>query len=215
MDTLGKQVNRDAYRFERYGEEDRFVSYAHQLQEIGRVNPKRMLEVGVGDGTIKHHVTSSGIEYVGVDIADDVGADYIGSVTALPFPDDSFDLACAFEVLEHLPFDQFSTALKELARVSKKDVLISLPHFGPPVKLLFKIPFMREVRVAFKIPYPRVHAFDGQHYWEIGKKGYSLARVKSVIAEHFVIERDFVPFNNQYHHFFVLTTRSDRKPMSR
>lgn len=209
MESLTKQVDKEAYNFGRYGNESRFVSYARQLKEIARAKPSTMLEIGVGDGTIGHLVkTHSPISYTSVDLADDVGADYVASVTKLPFKDSSYDLVCAFEVLEHVPFDQFDTALSEIARVTNRAALVSLPHFGPPVMFSLKVPFLPDMRIAFKLPVPLVHTFDGQHYWEIGKRGYSRTKVRSHIARYFTIEQEYVPFNNQYHRFFVLTKKS-------
>ena len=44
----------------------------------------------------------------------------------LPFPDNSFPLVMSLEVLEHLPDSQ--AGLRELARVSSRYVLLSVPH---------------------------------------------------------------------------------------
>ena len=60
------------------------------------------------------------------------------------------------------------------------------------------------MKFAFKIPYPRTQVFDGQHYWEIGKRGFSRGKIRAHIAKHFDIVREYVPFGNQYHRFFVL-----------
>lgn len=208
METHEKQVDKTAYRLEKYGGPDRFASYHCQLKEIMRLSPRTMLEIGVGDKVVANYIkNNSTISYTSADIADDVGADVHASVTALPFEDQSFDVVCAFEVLEHLPFSEFDTALKELARVANRKVLLSLPHFGPPIKILWKIPFLPEMRFAMKIPFPRQHTFNGQHYWEIGKRGYSVRSVRRHIARHFAIEREYVPFDNQYHRFFVLTPK--------
>lgn len=50
----------------------------------------------------------------------------VASVTDLPFDDGSFDLVLCLEVLEHLPEPE--TALDELSRVSRRDVVVSTPH---------------------------------------------------------------------------------------
>ena len=53
---------------------------------------------------------------------------YKASITAIPLPDASVDCTYALEVLEHLPPEDFRTALKELARVSKEYIIISVPY---------------------------------------------------------------------------------------
>lgn len=202
---MAQQVTKDAYRFERYTGLDRWLSYYCQLREILALKPASLLEIGVGDGVVRQYLKAhTPIAYTSLDIADDLGADVSGDVRALPFADASFDAVCAFEVLEHLPFEDFEKALDELARVARRYVIVSLPHFGPPVKLLLKLPFMPELRLAFKIPYPKKHVFNGQHYWEIGKRGYPASRIRAALARRGTLLKEFVPFENQYHHFFVL-----------
>jgi ubiquinone/menaquinone biosynthesis C-methylase UbiE len=200
-----KQVDKTAYQFGKYTDLNRWVSYFHQIDEVLKTTPKTLLEIGVGDGALRDYLKSNTeIAYTSLDIADDLKADVVGSVLKMPFTDNSFDTICAFEVLEHLPFEQFEIALAELKRVSKGNVILSLPHFGPPIKFLLKLPFLPQLRLAFKIPYPRVHVFDGQHYWEIGKRGFAPARIRESLRKYFNITSEFVPFENQYHHFFML-----------
>lgn len=52
-----------------------------------------------------------------------------GSITALPYADGSFDVACAFDVIEHVEDD--AKAMQELQRVVKKDglIFITVPAF--------------------------------------------------------------------------------------
>lgn len=205
-----KQVDKKSYTFTRYSGEDRWVSYQAQLREVLATRPQSVLEIGVGEGVVGDYLRrNTDIRYASLDVADDLRPDSVGDVRALPFPAQAFDTACAFEVLEHLPFEDFEKALSELARVAKHAVVVSLPHFGPPIKLLLKLPFLPEFRLAFKIPYARRHRFDGQHHWEIGKRGYPVHRIREKILRHFAIRKEFVPFGNQYHHFFVL------EPLSR
>lgn len=203
------QVNRSNYEFGRYTFEDRFVSYYWQLKETLALKPSSMLEVGVGDRVFGNFIKSNtDISYISVDVAEDLHPDIVGSVLELPFASKSFDIACAFEVLEHLPFKEFDRALAELARVARTHVVISLPHFGPMLSFSLKIPFFPQIRVAFKIPFPKAHAFNGQHYWEIGKREYPSSLIRKKLSAYGEVVRDFVPFGSPYHHFFVLKIKN-------
>jgi SAM-dependent methyltransferase len=86
--------------------------------------PRRILEIGVGEGHVMTRVRERfpGVPLVGVDLPDDALGDewkqkglpcMFGDATTLPFPDDSFDLVLAIEVLEHVPGPE--AALTELA----------------------------------------------------------------------------------------------------
>jgi ubiquinone/menaquinone biosynthesis C-methylase UbiE len=50
----------------------------------------------------------------------------LDQIDRLPFEDEFFDTSCAFEVLEHL--EQFHLIAKEMYRVSKSTIFISLPN---------------------------------------------------------------------------------------
>ncbi len=55
------------------------------------------------------------------------GRAVVGEITALPFPDATFDLIAAFDIVEHVEDDQ--QVFRELARVAKPDaaVVLSVP----------------------------------------------------------------------------------------
>jgi len=202
---MDKQVDKNHYDFDRYAHKDRWVSYFHQLDEVLKCNPKSILEIGVGDKVFGSFIkNNTDIQYTSLDVAEDLEPDMVGSVTDMPFNNNSFDMVCAFEVLEHLPYEDFEKALLEIHRVSKTHAVLSLPHFGPPVKFLLKLPFLPEIKLAFKIPFYRKHIFNGEHYWEIGKKDYPASKIRGELEKRFAILKEFVPFENQYHHFFVL-----------
>ena len=183
----------------------RWVSYWHQIHEVLSVPAQSVLEVGIGDRVFGSFIkNNTEITYTSVDITEDLHPDVVGSILELPFADASFDVACAFEVLEHLPFEQFDRACKELCRVARTYIVISLPHFGPMLSFSFKVPFLPQMRAALKIPFPKKHLFNGHHYWEIGKRGYPMSLIRNVLSLHGNIVHDVVPFGSPYHHFFVL-----------
>jgi len=91
-----------------------------------------ILDVGCGDGTITN-ILAKNYDVTGLDISKEAlkyvrAPKVIGNCAALPFPDSSFDLVLASEVLEHLPLGVFERTLAELERVSKKYILISVPY---------------------------------------------------------------------------------------
>lgn len=85
-----------------------------------------MLEIGCGSGRWCHYLSASG-PVVGVDIAPSMvrrarqlgrGPQFcLGSAQALPFADNSFELALSVTVLMHVPDEVKSACVKELVRV--------------------------------------------------------------------------------------------------
>lgn len=51
----------------------------------------------------------------------------VGEIDQLPFKNKEFDIVCALEVLEHLNLETFELALKEISRVAKKKIIITVP----------------------------------------------------------------------------------------
>ncbi|MEM1030765.1 MAG: class I SAM-dependent methyltransferase [Myxococcota bacterium] len=88
-----------------------------------------VLEVGCGTGLIMVQTQRFARRVTGLDVSPGMlerararGLDVVeGSATALPFPDDHFDVVCAFKVLAHVP--DLARALDEMARVSRRWVI--------------------------------------------------------------------------------------------
>jgi glycosyltransferase involved in cell wall biosynthesis/SAM-dependent methyltransferase len=92
----------------------------------------RVLDVGCGDGYIANALPAH-LQVVGLEISNEALRHLkrdaiIGSITALPFPDKSFDMVMANDVLEHIPPDAYQGALKELARVAAKYLMVTVPN---------------------------------------------------------------------------------------
>lgn len=101
----------------------------------------RILNVGCGTGRSSQMLQTFGevhsIEYdsecyefvksrIGIEIIQ-------GSATDLPYPDGSFELVCAFDVIEHIKEDE--KAVNEMARVCKNDGFIFITV--PALKILW------------------------------------------------------------------------------
>lgn len=99
--------------------------------------PRRVLEVGVGEGEISARVrdrypdaTVIGIDLLDLELAAQWrkrgGMGAFADVTCLPFPDDCFDLVLGIEVLEHVSVP--SKALLEIRRVGRESFVLSVPR---------------------------------------------------------------------------------------
>jgi SAM-dependent methyltransferase len=107
------------------------------VQLIEGTNAHNIFEAGCGEGFSSRHIISTcDCQFVGMDknfqalllakINCPNGVFYQGDIFCLPFIDRSFDLVISLEVLEHLP-DPLN-ALIELCRVSRKWLILSVPH---------------------------------------------------------------------------------------
>lgn len=204
------QVTRDHYQFGRYMSKERWVSLWHQLAEISLIKANNVLEIGVGGGTFKLVATSMGIDVKTIDIDPALQPDYVASVRNLPFRSNSFDAACAFQVLEHLPYKFALQSFAEVVRVARSHILISLPDAQRVWRFVLHVPGVGPW--SFQIPRPTIstqmHQFDGEHYWEINKRGFELARVIADLSTCALLRRTFRVPEFPYHRFFLFEKRA-------
>ncbi len=100
-------------------------------------SPGTVFELGMGEGEIADRIRRryGNVQFTGLDLPDDGLAGewrartlqgVFGDAGALPIRDHSVDLVLAIEVLEHLPAPE--RALQELARIARRDVVVSVPN---------------------------------------------------------------------------------------
>lgn len=111
-----------------------FRALDHSLTDA---TPTSILEVGVGEGEVAGRVRERfpAARFVGIDLPDPALATHwraeqlagsFADIASLPFPDASFDLVLAIEVLEHVPDP--AAALRELRRVANGRLVLSVPR---------------------------------------------------------------------------------------
>lgn len=94
---------------------------------LSELRPESLLDAGCGEGEmVRRGALPAGLRPVLLDRNPDSAAQLLGSVTALPFASRSFDVVTCLEVLEHL--DDPASAVRELARVARRAVVVSVPH---------------------------------------------------------------------------------------
>ena len=193
------------YKSAKYEHLDRWISYYRQIQEVLSLRPAELLEIGKGSGLVSTVLKSRGLTVTSLDIDPDVKPDVVGSVLSLPFADKAFDVTLCAEVLEHLPFEDFPKALAEIRRVTRRAVVLSLPHWGWMFWIGLKLPLLPKLEAFWKLTGLLKHPPGGEHFWEIGKRGYPLRRISSAIeASGFRIRATYLKPDSAYHRFFLL-----------
>ena len=132
--------------FDKYGSSNPVVrrlmtGFHSTLDELwSRAAPSSVLDVGCGEGvlTVEWAERLGDRRVVGIDLDDPkLRAEWerrtrpnlefrVEEATSLSFADDEFELACAIEVLEHVPDPGATVA--EMARVASDWVLVSVPR---------------------------------------------------------------------------------------
>ena len=206
---MSKQVNKGHYSTN-YNSKRRFASFWHQIDETLKTNPSNVLEIGKGSGFFSAFIASEDIDIKTLDIAADLQPDIVASVLDIPIPKHTFDTVTCCQVLEHLPYNCFEKALREIARVSKKNIIISLPDASIGWYYALHIPAYGRIEFILQLPMflKKEHIFDGEHYWEIGKRNYPLSLIiKSFDRVGLVLKNTYRVIQNPYHRFFILQTR--------
>jgi SAM-dependent methyltransferase len=104
----------------------------------------RVLNIGVGDGFFESQVIAAGHEVYSIDpdpeaiaiVSENGAKGFVGTIANMPFESQSFDVAAASEVLEHLSTSQRASGLAEIARVLRPGgLLIGTVPYNEDLKL--------------------------------------------------------------------------------
>lgn len=136
----------DYYDVPALWEAGRYLESSSELRRFARcvemvpADVASVLDVGAGNGaflrTLAEHrpgLALQGVERSETAIAAAVCAAPLrrGEAQALPYADRSFDLVTSLEMIEHLPFGVYETALREMERVARRYILITVPFREP------------------------------------------------------------------------------------
>jgi 2-polyprenyl-3-methyl-5-hydroxy-6-metoxy-1,4-benzoquinol methylase len=204
------QVEPDHYDFERYDDRERWMSYWHQIRAVLSVRPKTVLEIGPGSGVFRSYLRSAGVDVKTLDIDRTRDVDFVADITKL---DDTlpaglvFDAVCAFQVLEHLPIEEFEKCLAGIARRANPHVFISLPYRGLHVRLAF---WWGDYffTLGHKLLLPWRAKPCPEHYWELGFPQTARKTTKLIRRHLDVVSRGFVR-ENPYHYMWQLRRRGE------
>lgn len=178
-----------------------FVNTYYQLRDVRQwVGPeKTILIIGPGQGLDASVFRWKQYSVTTFDIDSTFRPDVIGSCHDMPmFRNKQFDVVIVSHVLEHLPIAYLEPALVEIARVGRF-VLAYLPVAGrhPTVRLDLGAKGIELTAIAdlfnpIRRPDPERPQFcSGQHYWEIGYRGFSKRAVRERLSRHFEVLTEY------------------------
>lgn len=200
------QVGKSHYDFKRYFDRGRWMSLYHQVDELVTLGPRSVLEIGPGAGFLGALLERCGIHVDTLDFDPELKPDLVASASELPLRDGAYDCVCAFQMLEHLPYDESMKAFDEMVRVAGRNVVLSLPDMkgGWPVSVHLPRLGMRRIllpKPRFIMKLPKI---IDQHYWELGRPEYSREEVlEDFLAREVELVRDYQVHEFPYHHFFI------------
>lgn len=195
-----------------YISEKRFSSYYHQIAEIIRLDVNSILEIGIGNGAVSCLLRQFGYDVTTMDNWESLGADIKASLPDIPVENESFDVVVAFQVLEHIAYEDFARSIRQMHRVSKKYVLVSIPNAKAMIAGTLYVPRLANWHFALPLPFVRPSKkLSKYHKWEINKPGYPLERILDEYKQaDFEIINHFRLPKFQYHHMFVLKKAEER-----
>lgn len=184
---------------EKLGELDHefYKKYISNIEKLSKNKTIKILEVGCGIGTVLKELKKNGFKNLyGVDISslfinkakkDGLKKVYKYDGINLPFSDNTFDLICSFNVLEHTeePEEFLKEEIKKLKR--KGYIIVACPNFYTPV---------------LKTNHRRIHGFRNR-ILNIGRiliksiiKNGKFERIPPVIKENFEYDDDSIVVTN-------------------
>jgi GT2 family glycosyltransferase len=121
-------------QFDQY---QRYRTAARVIQAFSDGEPLDILEVGANvHRNLERFAPGHRIIYLDRDLPDEVAHDPAfvkGDATAMPFEDRRFDLVVCVDVFEHIPAAQRMTFVHEVARVSRRGLILGAPFDTPGV----------------------------------------------------------------------------------
>jgi hypothetical protein len=211
MAEFDLQVPLEHYESSSYDSLARFVSYWIQkdliLTACQEYRAPRVLEIGTGTGFLTSYLKTHGVNVETFDFDERLHPDITGDIREIDaIIDEPYDVVSCFEVLEHIPYDHVADVVRRLRGITRGICVVSVPQLRFYLSVWLKLPRIKPVQFYHGLPFSKRHTFDGQHYWELGYRGYSPRKFRSLLSKHFDVDREFTNPLMPHHRFFVLRT---------
>lgn len=180
--------------------------YWHQLRLIREeAEPgDRILEIGVGTKFTSNYLFTKGYDITTMDIDANKQPDIVADLVTVEFTE-SYDYILAFEVFEHLPFEDFCEALQKLHKHCRKGLLLSVPRNEKPW-LSVRVELPGRKQYGFRIATRRNKIISKYHHWEVDYPPVSKKVLENAFRNANFHIKTWMKMESLY--FYVLTNRS-------
>jgi uncharacterized UPF0146 family protein len=164
--------------------EDHWRLYWQQQEIIQRYVTEKntILEIGVGSSFAANYLKSKNFSVTTFDIDKEKKPDIVGNIVECNWTNMKFNHILAFEVFEHIPFEEFKVALENLRSVVENHIIISLPlNVHRLFECEYKIPKFKRNMIRIQIPKNKITTES--HFWEVGYDKYSENFVEDMFVD--------------------------------
>ena len=178
---------------------DHWLLYHEQQRLMKNLVSKgdQVLEIGPGTGFCSNYLKAKGVKVTTLDIDEGKKPDLNKNIVKFQ-PEQRYDHILAFEVFEHIPYNECIKVLKRLKGFCN-NIFLSLPV--NELRLIDGIIFLPIIKkISFSVFLPRNKITENHHFWEVNDKhhkkkkiirdfqalGYSAAEVRKYKSRIFI-----------------------------
>jgi len=180
---LSKKYNYSSDWIEKHEDLRHWIFYWNQIRILhSKLSPgDHVLEIGVGTRFTSNYLKSKGYKVTTIDIDAAKKPDIVANIVEFVFTE-SYDYVIAFEVFEHIPFEDFTSVLKKIYPICREQLIISLPR-NEKTWLDVKIELPGSKKMNVRIATKRNKILSKHHHWEVDFAQYSNAYIAKVFRE--------------------------------
>lgn len=166
----------------------------------GHVRPgDSVVELGIGTGFLANYLRTKGVTVTTLDIDPAKSPDIV--IDAVDYrPAGPFDHFCAFEVFEHMEFEELGVVLDNIKDYVTGGLFISLPLFSVR-RCIFDVKVLR-LRKSMYVRWKKSRLETKNHRWELGYGGFDEKRLgRECVSRGFVPGETLEYLSWRYFHF--------------
>jgi len=166
-----KSLSNDRYYSDGYFDLVQLCSQSHQINEIHKLRPASIIEIGIGNGFTSSFLKRAGYDVTTVDINQNLKPDICAPLDRVGeiLGGTKYDLVVCCEVLEHMPLADFHASLACLDKLGRR-LFLTLPNYRASVGLggFLRVPKIGITPFDFTVDLPRKKRLEKEHFWEVG-----------------------------------------------